>query len=544
MSRTPLHSRMQRLLQLAKLESSLQQKIGDERDRLQSLSINRRRVLEWGGGLLALGALPSCISSSPSESSTPSELPTPEGDTTIIVGGGLAGLTAAYYLSKNGMACRVYEGSDRLGGRVHTQQGFNSEGMIWERGAEFIDSSHEEILNLARELGVKLQPLKEESKGLEEAIYYFGGKIYRDRDFLSSAQSMVRVMMRDLQILQMDGETLIPTYQEQMGDAVKALDRLSLTEYLDRLKQDVDPWLLDLMRVAYVGEYGLEADQQSALNLLALFDAKGKVGPRLFSETGEVMKINGGASRLISALEEQLKTRKAPVILSHRLQAIRNRAEGLVLIFDQAGKTVEVKANRVVIALPFSIVRKIDGFEKLEMSPVKKEAIRLLGYGTSSKIGLGFQERFWRQGGPLQPRCVGTYFTDLSSQAFWDSSRLQKGRSGILSNLISGQAGQNVGPGRIQMSLGDLDTMFRGASALHDDKKLIHNWSQSPFSLGSTMCPKPGQYTSLIGSPGEAELNGRLHFAGEHCNVDFNGFMNGAVASGREIALRLMAQDA
>jgi monoamine oxidase len=65
-------------------------------------------------------------------------------------------------------------------------------------------------------------------------------------------------------------------------------------------------------------------------------------------------------------------------------------------------------------------------------------------------------------------------------------------------------------------------------------------WTQNPFARGSYSCPKPGQYTTLMGAAGESELNGRLLFAGEHCSQDYAGYMNGAVQSGNAVVKTIL----
>ncbi|MFN5356123.1 MAG: FAD-dependent oxidoreductase, partial [Bacteroidota bacterium] len=57
-----------------------------------------------------------------------------------IIGAGLAGLNCAYQLKKRGISATVFEGSNRVGGRVLTRQNFISQGNYTECGGEFIDT--------------------------------------------------------------------------------------------------------------------------------------------------------------------------------------------------------------------------------------------------------------------------------------------------------------------------------------------------------------------------------------------------------------------
>ena len=72
----------------------------------------------------------------------------------VVVGGGLAGLTAAYRLKQAGYAAQLYEASDRTGGRCWSIRGVFAEGQIAEHGGELIDTGHQAMRQLVQELGL------------------------------------------------------------------------------------------------------------------------------------------------------------------------------------------------------------------------------------------------------------------------------------------------------------------------------------------------------------------------------------------------------
>jgi monoamine oxidase len=57
------------------------------------------------------------------------------------------------------------------------------------------------------------------------------------------------------------------------------------------------------------------------------------------------------------------------------------------------------------------------------------------------------------------------------------------------------------------------------------------HWPTYPFTKASYACYKPGQWTGMRGA--EAAPVGNLLFAGEHCSLDYQGFMNGGAETGR-----------
>jgi len=83
-----------------------------------------------------------------------------------------------------------------------------------------------------------------------------------------------------------------------------------------------------------------------------------------------------------------------------------------------------------------------------------------------------------------------------------------------------------------------MERVFPGVRATLNAKVARHHWPSAPFSKGSYACYRPGQWTTIAGA--EFEPVGNLHFAGEHCSTDFQGFMNGAAETGRRAAQALL----
>lgn len=468
----------------------------------------------------------------------------------VIVGGGLAGLTTAYRLSQQGIACEIYEASPRLGGRVFTKDAFNPENMFCELGGELIDTTHAEIIALCRELNVPIEGFESGDTGFEAALYFSEGKLRFEAEVLQAFRPLAQAIDRDLQLAFPEGEVFVPTYKNPAN--ARHWDRMSLSTYLASIPE-LAPWLIRLIETAYVGEYGLDASRQSALNLMLLIGTEPAAPFKIFGESDEAYRIQGGNSRLVEALTKALaqtpQEGKGTVSIrrGHRLTRITDTGTQLALHFETtesegAKKRVQViQTPQAVLAIPFSVLRQVHGIDQLAISAAKRRCIRELGYGTNSKLMLGFSARAWRQGHNAIPQNTGTLFTNLPSQCYWETSRLQAGQAGLLTNFLGGRTGQyaTLNEAR-QHALSDLDRIYGNLSTLHDNRTAFFNWRRHPFSRGSYSCPMPGQYTTLMGAAGEPELGGRLVFAGEHCSVDWMGFMNGAVESGNLAALAVL----
>ncbi|MBX3502552.1 MAG: FAD-dependent oxidoreductase [Alphaproteobacteria bacterium] len=514
MSRTPLFRLMRRGL--------IEAAVGER-------ALSRRSFLRGAGGLaIAAGPLAACADAEPPQAAAARY----SGEPVIVVGAGLAGLTAAYELGKRGVPVTLYEGSSRIGGRVWTAERFNAAGQFVELGAELVDSDHEALQGVCKELGVALQSFGTPGAWLTESLYVHQGRVYSGTEFKRGLAPLMSAARRAQQEIGGPTRRLDVTWATPRGAA--RFDRMSLAEYLDSVRE-LEPWVRDMVRVSYVGEMGDEADRQSALNLILLVNPDKS---NLYGDSDEGWRIAGGGSNLTRALHQAIVKRAgsaAAVRTGHVLTAIRERGQALELVFDQGGRTVSVPAARVVMAIPFTTLRQVEGVKALPLNPVKQRAIAEYHFGTNTKSMLDFSSRIWRTPGAKLPAFTGGITTDSAHQGFWETSRSQDGANGILTNFLGGEAGRNFdGRGRSAVDyLGGLDPRIR---AEFTGRQRFMNWSRHRFALGSYSCQKPGHYVGFFGMEGQPELGGRLLFAGEHTSTDYTGFMNGAVESGLRVA--------
>ena len=210
--------------------------------------------------------------------------------------------------------------------------------------------------------------------------------------------------------------------------------------------------------------------------------------------------------------------------------------DGFALAFRNGAATREVRAKQVVLALPFTLLRKVR--IDVDMPEAKRRAIAELGYGTNAKLMIGFDRRPWRAHG-----ANGASMSDLAFQTTWETSRRQPGTAGILTNFTGGRHGVELGEGsaanQAARAVADLERVFPGvAAARSGGREARMHWPTHPWTQGSYACFRPGQWSALRGAIGESV--GGLHFAGEHCALETQGFMEGGCESG-EIAASAVA---
>jgi monoamine oxidase len=430
-------------------------------------------------------------------------------------------------LAKGGLGSDLYEAGARAGGRILTLRNIVAPGLHTEAGGEFIDTSHEDMLSLAKEFGLPIQDaLGGAHAGLIENAWLFGGRLRSEAEVAAAVRDFTGDIQRDMGDLPDD-------ISAGSGGMVAELDRMSLEEYLG--KRGVTGWLRELIQVAYVAEFGLDADKQSCLNLLTLVSLDTAAGRfEVFGESDERFRIEGGNQALTDAMAAKYRDN---LRVNHRLEAIAADGEGYRLSFQADGAAVEKKADIVILALPFTLLRSVDF--RLELPALKKRCIRELGYGTNAKLFLGFHARPWRQAG-----FAGNFFTDGPAQSGWDHTKVQPGPAGGITVYQGGSAGLNLasgGPKAQADTLSDtLERVFPGSKAARNGSVSAFHWPTYPLSLGSYACYLPGQWTTFAGEEGKSV--GNLFFAGEHCSADFQGYMNGGAVTGRMAAEAILAK--
>jgi monoamine oxidase len=458
-----------------------------------------------------------------------------------IVGGGAAGLTAAHRLQSQGLRPTVFEAGNRWGGRIHTVPDFYH-GMFAELGGELVDTRHEDLKALVEELGLSLEALSppgEQDRGL----YFFGGKLRSSRDMLDPASGRGAFLPLAKQIA--IDEKALRDDDDAFTDRARALDGISLADYLKQFRGKAEDWAIDLIAAAYAAEFGLDPAEQSSLNLVDSISADAAKPFEIFGESDKAFRIKGGSSRLIDALVTACKP-TCDLRLGAELTAIARRDNGIELTFAAPGGAKTEVFDIAVLALPFTCLRAVKGIGALGVDALKLRAINELGYGNHAKLACGTSSRAWRTPGSGLPYpSNGAFYSGLPFQHVWDASRAQPGEYGLLSNLIGGRALPKTEAEALENLRSGL-TAISPAIGASLDKNAVASffWAQHALSRGSYACAKVGQYTSLLPAAKTAECGGRLHFAGEHTEPDFLGSMNGAVASGNRVALAILMQGA
>jgi monoamine oxidase len=437
----------------------------------------------------------------------------------VVVGAGLAGLTAAYRLKQAGVVADVYEAASRLGGRCWSLRGVFADGQVAEHGGELIDTGHLEIRQLCKELRLPLDNLQQGEQNGTEPLYYFDDAPYTDVEAAEDFNGVYQAVHSDLSAASYPTTHLIST------DAGRALDNMSIAQWIEtRVPGGRRSKFGQLLDVVYDIEFGAPCTDQSALNMLYLLGYIGQGRLRFFGKSNEKYHVQGGNDRIVSELATRLE---GQIRTGWALTAIRRSGSGYELSFG----TRKVSADRVVLAIPFSIMRAKVDWSSAGFGPLKAQAIRELGMGTNAKLNVGFSSRHWRSLG-----VNGDTYADTGYQSSWEVSRGQPGASGILVDYL-GSAGATFGgsaTAKAKTFLGQIEPVLPGITKRWDGRATLDNWTTNPWTLGSYSYYRVGQYQAFGGA--ESEIEGAVHFCGEHTTQDFQGYLNGAVFTGERAA--------
>jgi monoamine oxidase len=516
MARTRAFAVLRRSLRLALAaqRSGLSAAEQIERARAAAFRPTRRELLRAGAATTAAALLPWKTACSSGDAGSDARV--------AVVGAGMAGLLCAYRLQQGGVRAEVFDANTRVGGRMFTARGMLAGGQLAELGGEFIDTGHATLRGLAEELDIALDDLLDEPEDIRRDTWFFQGRVVPDEEIVTAFMPLAEQMQAALAMA------------DESDEAFEQLDQTSIEEWLDA-QDELDPVLRSLLTIAYVGEYGREASEQSLFNLLLLIDSETPDPFRIYGDSDERFHAHDGNDTFPSRLAERLD---GQIELERRLVSARALDSGAIrLALDRDGTAIERDFDKVVLALPWTLLREVE--LDLELPSEKRQMIDELGYGTNAKVIGQFATPVWRD----ESMATGSATSDNGVQTLWDSARKQRGEQGLMTVFLGGEAGEAAGEGsaeeRMAEHLPGIDEIFPGsADAYRQDSALRMHWPSAPLFRGSYACFLPGQ---AVWSGTEGEPAGNVHFCGEHTSEEFQGYMEGAAETGERAAEEVLA---
>ncbi|HEX4695398.1 flavin monoamine oxidase family protein [Sphingomonas sp.] len=448
----------------------------------------------------------------------------------VIIGGGIAGLSALWHLTRAGVDARLYEARTRLGGRMYTAKAKGQPPI--EIGGQLVNTDHADMHDLCREFGIQLIDRK---GGQHRTMILDGGREIPEGQLVAALRGIAG---------QIDSDSV--RLDQNYARVAAELDRMSFAGYLDKYaKLMPDRWVRGLMEATARTEYGVEPPQASAIELV--FNLPAIDGRRIdvLSRSDERYLMAGGSSSLVEAMAARLASR---ITTYRRATRIDPLVSGARVTFSNGEK---VDASAVIVAVPISIISRI-GFG-VPLPPLWRQFNGEVGLGRNGKVQAVTNARPWEK--PIG-RGGEIWQVDhaAGSSLGWDGGVRPSAGAGSVWTWFTGgsevTAADRADPRALALHFAKLaESGVKGMTAATGMTVRRTNWHLDPFSMGAYVNFRPGQLTKFAGliwteTDGVASsplAAGPVHFAGEHLSDAYPGYMNGGAQTGRLAAQSVIA---
>ena len=434
----------------------------------------------------------------------------------VVVGAGLAGLSAARALVEAGARVVVLEARDRVGGRT---LGRNIGGRVLDLGGQWIGPGQERLEKLARELGVQTFPTYHKGK----KILYRNGKLSHYSGTIPSLP-LPGLLVLQWALSKLDRLTnSVPSSQPSAMQDAAAFDGQTVETFARKYMPRAD--VRDLFDAAVRVVFGAEPHEMSMLYFLTYLRAGGGLM--------KLVEIEGGAhERRFVGSSQELSIRLAEklgdaLILSSPVRRIEQNDAGVVVTSDNA----TVRAAHAIVAIPPVLANRID-FQPL--LPVPRDALAgRMPMGSAAKCIAVYDRPFWREEG-----FSGEAVTNTGPLSVVFDNCSYDGTVNALLGFVMGDEARLFSSRppaeRREAVLDSLGKMF-GDKARSPTEYIEFDWSSEEWSRG---CPVANMAPGAMLSCGPALRApvGRIHWAGTETATEWTGYMEGALQSGDRAA--------
>jgi monoamine oxidase len=435
----------------------------------------------------------------------------------VIVGAGVAGMTAALEIARAGLRVAIVEARDRVGGRVFTKRDSVTHAPI-ELGAEFIHGRPPEIMDRLRELPINPIP--------------------------SSGEDWCE---KDGQLAPCDLFSDVDALLEKMDD--RGPDE-SFLDFIERCCPEASDDTKNRARRYIAGFHAADPAKISVHSLVRGLRADERIdGERTF-------RIPGGYAVLINHFQKQLGATAVPIHLNTIVHNVRWRPGEVVLDCHTDDGHCSYSARQVLLTLPLGVLQagpeKAGAVRFVPDLPVSKQnALANISMGKVMRVTLRFRERFWDNVRPNGSKTLAQMRFLLSQESWFptwwttlpERNPMMTGWAPFhCAEKLSGQDPTVI----LSSACETLRVLFKmGAQEIEDltESATYHDWQTDPFSRGAY------SYVNVGGDSAQGDLAAALQetlfFAGEATDISgYHGTVHGAIASGQRAAEEILQSKA
>lgn len=441
----------------------------------------------------------------------------------VVVGAGIAGLTAADRLVEAGLDVRVVEARDRVGGR--TEGGEFASGTVIELGGQWVGPTQDEVLALAERLGLETFTVYDEGASL---LFADGQRTVGDDDTFGLSAESARAFSDLVELIDRTAAMIDREAPWESVDAVR-LDRITAAQWLD--EHCPETGARAFMDTLLSSIFAAESDEFSALHLLFYLGSGGGLHRMMLTIGGaQESRVRGGTHQLSERLAQRLGER---VLLGEEVLRISGWDAEAVAV-TTAHRTL--RCRRVVVAVPPTMATRMSYDPPL---PAGRDVAQShMMPGDVLKFQVEYARPFWREA-----ELSGTVLSlDHDVSLVYDNC-VPDSEAGILVAFVEGTHARAFHAmdeaARSRRVVRDL-TEFFGDEAAHPTEVLQRNWSEEQYTRGCY----GGRFATGLWTTVGAHLAapcGLIHWAGAETAAVWNGYIDGAIRSGQRAAAEVVA---